>query len=368
MKGVSFLYVLISFLIFSCQTAKSPEEVFEGAKEKVLSADRLSFNQLMLWESPELGEIDTFSMDITLRKNLDVDLGFDYLGKREGSAYNYIEGVLSSISHKDSIVTYYPENEIGMMIQNSMYLTNSPIRLLKNGPWEYLGDTAMDGKTFNEFLWDEMDTTIMEKKVLLRNHLFINPSNELADFYSRRLYHDGKKSQFIDVHYSDYQFDELGEKLVYEVPLGYVSKVWGQKDPDAAQVLNKGDLAPDFQLFDEKGNLVDLSQFRGKKVLLDFSMINCGWCKIAIDQFNKPDYQFADNIVPLYVNPVDSQEKMDKYRSKVSIPFPVLTNAQEVGKAYGVSGYPTFYLIDENGKVEDVVVGFSDEEILKWKK
>lgn len=367
--GRIFRFILFSLVFsFSCSDPKTPEEIFEGAKVKVLSADRLSFNQLMLWENPELEEVDTFSMDILLRKNPETELGFDYLGKREGSGYNFLDGVLFSISHKDSIVTYYPEKDISVMIQNSIYLTNSPIRLLKNGPWNYLGDTAIDGKTYNEFLWIEMDTTIMEKKVLLKNHLFINPSNELADFYSRRLYHDGKKNQFIDVYYSSYEFDELGEKLAYEIPQGYVSKVWGQKEPDAATVLNKGDLAPDFQLADENGNQVKLSDFRGKKVLLDFSMINCGWCKIALEEFNKPDYQFAENIVPLYVNPVDSKEKMDKYRSKVTIPFPVLINAEEIGKAYGVSGYPTFYLIDENGKVENVVVGFFDEEILKWKK
>jgi peroxiredoxin len=307
-------------------------------------------------------------MDILLRENLDVDLGFDYLGEREGSGYNFIDGVLFSISHKDSVVTYYPEKDIPTLIQNSMYLTNSPIRLFKNGPWSYLRDTAIEGKTYNEFLWIEMDTTIMEKKVLLKNHLFINPSNELAHFYSRRLYHDGKKNQFIDVTYSDYFFSDLGEKLTYDVPAGYVSQQWGQRGPDAVQLLTKGEVAPDFELVDENGNPVKLSGFLGKKVLLDFSMINCGWCKIALEQFNKPDYQFADNIIPLYVNPVDDKEKMDKYQSKVSIPFPVLVNAEEVGKAYGVSGYPTFYLIDENGKVEDVVVGFSDEAILKWKK
>ncbi len=323
----------------------------------------------MLWENPELlGEIDTFSLDILLRKNPEIEFGFDYLGKREGSGYSFIDGVLFSVSHKDSIVTYYPEKDIGMMNKISMYLTNSPFRLLKNGPWDYLGDTAIDGKIYHEFLWIEMDTTIMEKKVLLKNHLYVNPSNELPHFYSRRLYHDGKKNQFIDVFYSSYEFGELGEKLAYEVPPGYVSKVWGQRDTDAAQTLNKGDLAPDFELTDEKGNLVKLSELRGKKVLLDFSMINCGWCKIALEQFNKPDYQFAENIVPLYVNPVDSKEKMEKYSSKVTIPFPVLGNAKEVGKAYGVSGYPTFYLIDEKGQVEDVVVGYFDEAILKWKK
>lgn len=368
MSRYAVLSLLLSFFIVSCDSAKSPEEVFEGAKEKFLSANRLSFNYIMLWEDPNLGDIDTISKGLILQKNLEVDLGFDFVGTRDNYAFTYIDGVLASISDKDSTVTYYPESEVPAMLESNSFLSFSPKGLFENDPWSYLGDTAIGGKTYKEYLWVEMDTTITDKKVLLKNHIFINPSNEVVDHYSRRLFHDGKKSQFIEVKYSDYQFSDLGEKLAYEVPAVYVSKQWGQKDPDAAQVLKTGEMAPDFELADENGNLVKLSDFRGQKVLLDFSMINCGWCKIALDQFNKPDYQFADNIVPLYVNPVDSKEKMEKYLTKVSIPFPVLTNAEEMGKAYGVSGYPTFYLIDENGKVEDVVVGFSDEEILKWKK
>lgn len=368
MGKYSILSLLLIFLIVSCDSAKSPDEVFKGAKAKVLDSKRLSFNQKMLWENPNLDEVDTILISLELRENKEVSIGFDFIGRRDKSAFTYIDGVLASVEDEDRTITYYPESEVNEMLEFNTYLSHSPFRLLKSGPWSFLRDTAIAGKTYKEYLWVEMDTTISDKKVLLNNHIYINPSNLVVDRYSRRLFHDGKKSQFIELEYSDYQFADLGEKLAYQTTSGYVSKQWGQRDPDATQVLKKGELAPDFELADEKGTMVKLSELRGKKVLLDFSMINCGWCKIALEQFSKPEYQFAENIVPLYLNPVDSKEKMDKYRAKVSIPFPVLVNAEEVGKVYGVTGYPTFYLIDENGKVEDIVVGFSDEEILKWKK
>jgi len=102
--------------------------------------------------------------------------------------------------------------------------------------------------------------------------------------------------------------------------------------------------------------------------LLDFSMINCGWCKIALEEFSKPNFEFAANIIPLYVNPVDPTEKMEKYVSRVTVPFPVLIDAKSVGEAYGVSGFPTFFLIDESGKIENVEVGYSDELMVKLNK
>jgi len=39
----------------------------------------------------------------------------------------------------------------------------------------------------------------------------------------------------------------------------------------------------------------------------------------------------------------------------------VLTDAKETGLAYGVSGYPTFFIIDENGVIEKTFVGFQEE-------
>ena len=39
----------------------------------------------------------------------------------------------------------------------------------------------------------------------------------------------------------------------------------------------------------------------------------------------------------------------------------MLTDAKETGLAYGVSGYPTFFIIDENGVIEKTFVGFQEE-------
>lgn len=366
MKRVAILSVLIAVIIFSCESPKSPEVVFEEAKEKVFSSNRISFNQLMVWEDPNLGEFDTMRYESIFQLNPNAQLGYDFYGKRGDVEFWFSENVQYQVDHIDGVMMVL--EDIPGRIESNSFRSFSPVNLLAQKPWVFVQDTIINQKTFLDFVWIEMDTLVMDKKVLLENHLFINPANSLPESLARRLYHDGKRNQLIEVFYSDYEFDMESGPLQPIVPQGYVSKVEGENELNEIPLLIQGDLAPDFELLDEKGNLVKLSRFRGKKVLLDFSMINCGWCKIAIDQFKKPDYQFAENIVPLYVNPVDSKEKMDKYRSKVSIPFPVLTNAQEVGKAYGVNGYPTFYLIDENGKVEDVVVGFSDEEILKWKK
>lgn len=355
----------MAIFLIGCYKPQNPDELFLAAKEKLYKAAQVQFRQEMVWENPSMDEFDTMFYILDFRKNPEAIYGYDFFGERNGSESGYVQGVVYEFNHQDSIVqTTDVVDSAG--IQYSMLRTFNPLILLENEPWDFVGDTSVKGQKYLEFLWVEMDTVIDGKKVYLENHLWINPANLLPEFYSRRLYHDGKRNQLIESTFKDWKLEEKVEPFVVDFPKGYLTKTKGSGDSES-KLLAVGVKAPDFVLLDKDGNSVKLSDFRGKKVLIDFSIINCGWCKIALEQFAKPDYEFAENIVPLYVNPVDSKEKMEKYVSKVNIPFQVLLDAKQVGNDYGVNAFPTFYLIDESGKIEDVVQGYYDEKVLNWK-
>lgn len=360
-------YSLIALLaLLSCAKPQSPEEIFAEAKKKMKEAERVQLRMDMVWENPEMGEFDTIGYSADFRKNPEAFFGYDFHGKRvgAGSESAYVQGVEYEINHRDSTVRTEDVLD-SSMVQHSMLRTFNPLVLLEKEPWSYLGDTSIQEKQLLEYSWVEMDTVIDGREVYLENHLWINPANLLPEFYSRRLFHDGKRNQFIECSYDGWKLEDSAEPFVVDFPKGYLTKVAGTTE---SPLLKVGIQAPDFELEDGDGNPVRLSDYRGKKVLLDFSIINCGWCKIALEQFAKPDYEFADDIVPLYINPSDSKERMEKYQLKIKIPFPVLADAEQVGKDYGVNGFPTFYLIDETGKIEEVTQGYSDETILQWKK
>jgi peroxiredoxin len=364
-------YWVFILAIVGCQAAMSPEEVFQSAKEKFYGADEVSFSHEMLWENPNLGEIDTIMKELIIQKHSNRYFDYNYIGKRKISEIAYVDEVLLLINHKDSTITYYSEEDDWDFVNiagSNGFIDFSPVNLLKKEYWTFKQDTAIHQKKLLNFFRVDMDTTIDDKEIYLENHLFINPANLLVERYSRRLYHNGKRAQFIENRFMDYYFGSITEPLRSEAPQGYLSVLSGEKNREPAKLLAVGGVAPDFELQDLQGNSVRLSKLKGQKVLLDFSMINCGWCKIALEKFNKPDFQFTENLVPFYVNPVDSKEKMEKYSSRVDIPFSVLIDAKTVGEEYGVSGYPTFYLIDEDGKIEEVFEGFDDCLIDKIKK
>jgi peroxiredoxin len=361
-KKSTILYFLLLFVFMSaCKTEPSPDEVFDEAKGKLDHAKLISFELMMLWESPVIDEVDTIRMSLELGKEKSEVFEYDFIGRTEEADLVYQENVILNVNHTDSTLVLKDTKEDLARYLDNTFFNFSPIGLLKKKGWAYVGDTSIANKNYLNYRQIEMDTVIEKKDILLENHLFLNPSNLLFDKYERRLFHDGKKGQFITVNFSNYKFSGVGEFPKYIAPAGYISKIAG--DIESRILLNKGEKAPDFELKDLEGNTVRLSDFKGKKVLIDFSMIRCGWCKIALDKFNSPEFSLKEGIVALYINPVDQQEYMKKYLIKNKIPFPVLLEAAEVGRAYGVSGYPSFFLIDERGEIEFSGAGFNDKLI-----
>ncbi len=68
------------------------------------------------------------------------------------------------------------------------------------------------------------------------------------------------------------------------------------------------------------------------------------------------------------VNYGDDKKTIDKYVKEGKFTFPIGMNgkgANDVAKLFGVSAYPTNYLIDANGKVVASFVGFDEEGMKK---
>jgi len=122
--------------------------------------------------------------------------------------------------------------------------------------------------------------------------------------------------------------------------------------------LEAGTIAPNFVLPDLEGRVHSLGDYRGKRVLLVFSDVNCGPCE-----------QMAPDLVRLYEKrPKDLEVVMisrgdpEANRLKaiaLGYPFPVLLQKSwEVSKLYGMFATPIGYLIDDEGVIKkDVAVG-----------
>src|SRR5579884_502199 len=139
--------------------------------------------------------------------------------------------------------------------------------------------------------------------------------------------------------------------------------------PDTAQ-LHVGDPAPDFALPDENGNVVKLSDYRGKRVVVYFyPMDDTPGCTAQACGFRDAYPQIQErNAVVLGISP-DNQASHQAFKSKYELPFTLLIDADhKVADAYGAwneeKGYPrrSHFVVDEQGRIVDAQVGVKATE------
>ena len=134
-------------------------------------------------------------------------------------------------------------------------------------------------------------------------------------------------------------------------------------------LLEQGTKAPDFTLPDKDGNMVSLSDFLGKKVVLYFyPKDNTPGCTRQACAFAATYNGFKEKNVEVIGISKDSMASHVKFAEKYNLPFILLSDGElEVIKAYGVwqeknlygkvsmGVVRTTYIIDENGFVEKVM-------------
>lgn len=102
--------------------------------------------------------------------------------------------------------------------------------------------------------------------------------------------------------------------------------------------MNIGDLAPDFVLMGSDGNKHTLSDYRGKKIILYFyPKDNTPGCTTEACDFRDNHQIITDNNAIVIGISKDSMNSHDKFITKLSLPFLLLSDEEKVVcNLYGV--------------------------------
>lgn len=123
-----------------------------------------------------------------------------------------------------------------------------------------------------------------------------------------------------------------------------------------------GQPSPQFQgtTFDEKK--IDLADFRGKVVLIDFWASWCGPCRLEMPFLIELDYHYRHSPFEIIAINIDKNvENAQKFMEQLSerINFTVLKDSkQQIPPKFQIKGMPTSILLDKNGIIRYWHTGF----------
>jgi len=124
--------------------------------------------------------------------------------------------------------------------------------------------------------------------------------------------------------------------------------------------------APNFALTDASGKTLNLSDFKGKVVLLNFWATWCGPCKLEIPWFE--GFQTAYRDKPFTVIGVsmddDGWKVVKPYIASAKMNYPVVLGNDKMADSFGgVDAMPTTFIIDRQGRIAATHTGLVGKDV-----
>lgn len=126
--------------------------------------------------------------------------------------------------------------------------------------------------------------------------------------------------------------------------------------------------APDFQLQNLDGQLVSLSDLRGKPVLLNFWATWCGPCRGEMPHLEQIYQEWSNKgLILLTINIGESSSQVGDFMREYNLSMPVLLDIRQVvAQQYNITAIPTTFFIDKDGIIQEKIVGaFPNKESIE---
>lgn len=211
------------------------------------------------------------------------------------------------------------------------------------------------------------------------NQLYFIDKNKLVPMYAQKIIKTNDYTYFEELIFSNYEFDvitidELKNKKDRTLAENPVKNRQNDEISRLEKMLHIGDDAPKFTgKYYQNEDIFNLQDHIGTNVfIVDFWYTHCPPCVKAMPALNELYDMYKDKGFKIFgLNSVDNQpngiDYLNKFIRKRNINYDVILIKPEVDLMYKVSGYPTMYLVDRNGKIAFVELGFNEEKFAELK-
>lgn len=171
---------------------------------------------------------------------------------------------------------------------------------------------------------------------------------------------------------SDFEFNKLKlENFVASdyFPKDYEIRQYGQKGKERLPSALIGKTAPDWTLQSDDNQNISLSDLKSKVLMIQFTSVSCGPCRASIPFLKELSNEYRNTDFDFVAIECTSKNTnvLKTYMSRNDFDYKFLLSKKEVIKAYSITSFPVFFILDENRKITNVINGYgqgkTDKEI-----
>jgi peroxiredoxin len=134
-----------------------------------------------------------------------------------------------------------------------------------------------------------------------------------------------------------------------------------QHQVNVNQIAQKGFQAPDFSIYDAAGYEMNLDDYKGKVIILNFWATWCPPCKAEMPDLQRVhNLLYQQGVVILGINQTNQEnpEDVEAFIQSQGLTFPILLDRSgEISSLYNVSALPTTFFIRPDGVIHRIIVG-----------
>lgn len=371
--------MVLSIAIVSCQKEITVDTIVSDFENRISKSESWEYDihYKMKYFSSEDDTLNYYSNCRLIRHKSDTIFGGSFGIKNDSIDRYYDLENIYIINHNNKKITkFFPEkgqdwaikgNTVRGVLDSYFFKPNSLSGYLKDSTIvAQLNDTVINNSKLNTIEFKFEDELPIEKK---RKTFYFNDDNDIkAITFSVKFQNEW---QYNEWHFSKEKFNKVSDKELKsefnKLKETYKIEDYKEPDPKEMELLALGLSAPPFTgLNFQVSDSIKLENYKGKYVLLDFWFKDCFPCIKAIASLNEIRAKYSKNdLVILGLNPIDTKEK-DKIKLKEFIEinkmsYPTVFIDNQVTIDYNVRAYPTFYIIDDKGKIVYSKVGHSEE-------
>jgi thiol-disulfide isomerase/thioredoxin len=135
------------------------------------------------------------------------------------------------------------------------------------------------------------------------------------------------------------------------------------------QAMSSGDHpdAPAISLTDIEGKRLDLADYKGKVVVLNFWATWCGPCRIEIPGLMEMQNKYAhQGFSVIGISMDDESGSVVEFYKEFGMNYPVAVGNQRIGELYGgIFGLPTTFLIGRDGRIYAKHTGATNPAVIE---